>query len=157
MVTDEELRNRVFIEALPDEVSMRVTEADFAELSDKAELALRKKIRAKKMEFDKKLNNSGFSSSYGRFAEACSVSEEAVKKTIAGSVKIKRTFLYKMAVGLKMSIEEANEYFELCGGKLRSDFREDYICIRALEDGDDIGLFLEQFKEFVSDRYKKNK
>ena len=49
MVTDEELRNRVFIEALPDEVSMRVTEADFAELSDKAELALRKKIRAKKI------------------------------------------------------------------------------------------------------------
>ena len=51
-----------------------------------------------------------------------------------------------------MSIEEANEYFTLCGGPLNPQAREDFICIRALEDGDGIELFIQQFEEFTGNK-----
>lgn len=82
----------------------------------------------------------------------CRISVDTLKKSINGTLKISRTFLYKFAVGLRMSIEEANEYFCLCGGPLNAQVREDFICIRALEDGDSIELFVQQFEEFTGNK-----
>ena len=40
--------------------------------------------------------------------------------------------------------------YSVGGGALAEDNIEDYICIKALEDKDDILLFIEQFNEFVN-------
>lgn len=82
----------------------------------------------------------------------CHISVDTLKKSINGTLKITRTFLYKFAVGLRMSIEEANEYFTLCGGPLNPQVREDFICLRAIEDGDSIELFIQQFEEFTGNK-----
>ena len=39
---------------------------------------------------------------------------------------------------LKMTVDEANKYFELCGGPLYERCMADYICMKALKDKDDI-------------------
>ena len=56
-------------------------------------------------------------------------------------------FLYKFSVGLQMTLEEANTYFELCGGALNERCMADYICIRALLDHDSIDHFIEEFEK----------
>ena len=57
-----------------------------------------------------------------------------------------RTFLYKFTVGLKLTVDEANKFFDLCGGPLYEKCFADYICLRALEDKDDIEVFIKQFE-----------
>ena len=49
-----------------------------------------------------------------------------------------------------MSLDEANKYFELCGGPLSGTKIEDYICINALMDDDDIQLFIDDFEKHLS-------
>ena len=78
--------------------------------------------------------------------EHCQINEDTLKKTIIGTIKVTRPFLYKFTVGLKMSVEEANRFFDLCGGPLYEKCLADYICIRALEHRDDIDLFIKQYE-----------
>ena len=49
-----------------------------------------------------------------------------------------------------MNLEEANEYFELCGGPLSTKSIEDYICINALRDKDNIQQLIDDFKKHTS-------
>ena len=49
-----------------------------------------------------------------------------------------------------MTVKEANKFFLLCGGVLTDDNIEDYICKRALEDKDDILVFINDFNEYVN-------
>ena len=146
MVTEEEIRSKDFIDVLPEEVSMRITSGDVQRFEDN-EAKLRKKIRDAKIKFDRDINNP--SSSYKEFANMCFMDESTVKKTIAGTLKVTRHFLYKMAVGLKMTVEQANEYFVLCEGVLQENRLADYICIRALKDKDDMYTFIEEFEKFT--------
>lgn len=146
MVTEKEMRERCFEEPRREKSSMRVSAEEMCRFEQDTN-TLRRKISGRKIQFDKEFNNSH--SSYEKFANACCLNASTVKKTIAGSIKITRTFLYRMAVGMHMTVEEANEYFSLCGGVLREECVEDYICIHALKDGDSIELFLEQFEEFT--------
>lgn len=87
---------------------------------------------------------------YSALGEDCLISVTTLKKVINGSDKVTRKFLYKFAVGLRMSLEEANEYFSLCGGQLHDDSLEDYICKCALRDGDDIYTFAEEFERLTN-------
>ena len=89
---------------------------------------------------------------YDDIEETCLISITSLKKSINGSQKVTRTFLYKFAVGLHMSIEEANEYFALCGGILHEDSLEDAICQCALRDGDDIYQFVEEYERLTGSK-----
>lgn len=72
---------------------------------------------------------------------------DTLKKTINGSIKITRNFIYKFVVRLHMTLEEANTYFELNGGALRETCLADYICLHALLDQDDIHQFISDFEQ----------
>ena len=150
MVTEKEIFEKVFDmihwEEVSDKVSMRVTDSDIKRFKDN-EIALQKKLRDKKLGVDCESKSKGYT--YEQLAEECQVSASSIKNMISGRQKITREFIYRMAVGLKMSISEANEYFALCGGVLNEDCLIDYICIKALKDHDSIGLFCEQAKKFA--------
>ena len=89
---------------------------------------------------------------YSDIEDSCLISVTSLKKTINRSQKVTRTFLYKFAVGLHMSIEEANEYFALCGGVLHEDSLEDAICRCALRDGDSIYEFVEEYERLTGSK-----
>lgn len=92
---------------------------------------------------------------FGLIEELCDISETSLKKSLLGQQKITRTFIYKFSVGMNMTLEEANRLFSLCGGPLDPSVKEDYICIRAIEDHDDIHTFISQFKEFTGFRLSR--
>ena len=79
-------------------------------------------------------------------ADHCQINETTLSKTITGKIKVTRTFLYKFTVGLKMTVDEANKYFDLCGGPLYERCMADYICMKALKDKDDIEIFIKDFE-----------
>ena len=89
---------------------------------------------------------------YDAIEAACCISATSLKKVINGSDKVTRKFLYKFAVGLKMSIEEANQFFALCGGELHDDYLEDCICKCALRDKDDIYSFIDEFERLTGSK-----
>lgn len=115
---------------------------------------LPKMISARKMRNDKELGIKA-TLGYDAIEESCQISITSLKKTINGSDRPTRTFLYKFAVGLHMSVEEANQYFALCGGVLREDSVEDYICIKALEDSDNIFQFVEDYETYVGKKISR--
>lgn len=153
MVTREEIEQKIF-KNYDDRESCRVSKEEIIRFEENNKL-LTQMVGDKKIEFEETCK-TGYGS-YEKLAEACELSVSTLKRTIAGGIKVTRTFLYKFAVGTKMSLEEANEYFALCGGILRNDNLEDYICIRALEDGDDIELYVKQYKEYTKFHGKPGK
>ena len=146
MVTLEELRNKNFTPTKNEDASFRVTAADMKRFQSNNELPL--KLYNAIAEYAR-LHN--IKPKYAGMEELCQISETSLKKSCAGTQKITRQFLYKFTVGLKMSVEAANDFFALCGGVLREDDLEDFICMKALTDGDDILFFINQFNEFVKE------
>ena len=103
---------------------------------------------------ERKLKNDeehkiGATKGYDLIEEMCLIPGTTFKKTVSGEIRATRTFLYKYVVGLKMTVEEANEFFKLCGGELREDDPEDLICLRALEDGDSIYDFCDEYEKYI--------
>lgn len=146
MVTKEELSARKFTKKSDAKASAFVTAAEMRRFEGNRRLPdmVYNKVTAYAKE-----NN--IKNKYESIIEICQISDTSLKRSCNGSQKITRTFLYKFTVGLKMSVEEANEYFMLCGGALSSDCLEDYICIRALECKDDILLFIGQFNQYLKE------
>ena len=105
-------------------------------------------IANKKRQNDEK-HGVSITAGYGLIEEMCQISETSMKKTMNGSIRVTRTFLYKLAIGLHLSLDEANELFALCGGPLRETDPADYICINYLETKDDIHKFIEQYEQYV--------
>ena len=90
---------------------------------------------------------------YDELTELTQLSETSLKRSVNGRQKITRSFLYKLTVGLHMSVEEADSFFENCGGKLNpKDSPADCICHHALRDGDSIFDFIEEFNFYMQDR-----
>lgn len=117
---------------------------------------LSQKIRSIKLKFDVEYCGGKSSKGYEDLSDLCQIPVDTIKKTIRNDrpeakskIKPTRNFVYKLAVGLKMSIKEANELFALCGGSLTEETAADYICIKALEHGDDIYHFLEEYKKYI--------
>ena len=76
---------------------------------------------------------------------------DTFKKIMCGQRKITRKLLYKFVVGLGMTVDEANEYFILCGGPLNPQYNpEDYICAKALIDKDSIHQLVADFEKHLS-------
>lgn len=148
MITQEELQAMKFHETgYPHEkVSYQVTTEDIKRFDKAKTLPLL--IAKRKLMFEKEMNLKP-TPAYDALDEQCQISITTIKKTINGTNKVTRQFLYKFTVGLHMTLDEANEFFTLCGGSLREDNLGDYICIRALEDRDDIHLFIQQYEEFT--------
>ena len=105
-------------------------------------------IGRKKAEYAKK-NNYSYDMANERLEEDCCIPIDTLRKTILGTTKCSRNFLYKFCVGLHMSLEEANKFFILCDGELNERCMADYICIKALEDRDTIKDFIDQFEQHV--------
>jgi len=89
---------------------------------------------------------------YEQLEDDCQISITSLKKSMQGTQKITRTFLYKLCVGLHMNPDEANEFFRRCGGVLKEDHPGDFICLRALLDGDTIYEFIDQYEEYMHER-----
>lgn len=126
--------------------SSRLSAADMERFKEN-EKELIRKIRNIKVIFERE-NNLSSLKAYELLEEKCQISVSAFKYVIGGKkgYTVNRRFLYKLVVGLKMSLEEADELFELEGGKLNENDLEDSICKGALRDGDDIYEFIEEFE-----------
>lgn len=151
MVTEKEMAERVFMKPKENQgASYHVTASEM-----------------RRFEHDKALNNDVYDvindftkennirPKYYGLETICQLSESTLKKSVAGTIKITRPFLYKLTVGLHQSLEEANKLFAKCGGILQEDNIEDYICMKALNDGDDIIDFINQFNEYTQ-KYDKH-
>ena len=87
---------------------------------------------------------------YDGIEELTHLSAAQIKQLINGRANVTRTSLYKLAVGLKMTVEEANEkLFKKFGVELRAECREDYICIKALEHEDDVSSFIREYNTYT--------
>ena len=114
---------------------------------EKSALLLASMIGDRKFLFEKE-NGLRSMAAYEALEEVCQISTTTMKKSINGTLKITRQFLYKFTVGLKMTPDEANKYFALCGGELNEQWGEDYICLKALLDKDDVYQLIEEFDTY---------
>ncbi len=155
MVTHEEMAARIFADGDSGRTSYRVTATQMQDrFPDSRTLAA--KIMQRRWQYEEEQGLKP-TPALEKMAEDCQTSVTTIKKIVNGSQKITRNFLYNFAVGLKMSVDEANEYFCMCGGSLREESKADYICIRALIDGDSIYEFIEQVEEFTGIKLARNK
>lgn len=132
---------------IPEKSSLHVTSSELVPFLDQQK-ALGKKIGTCKMRFAEK-NGYSTEKTNDELVKLCMTPYETIRKTIVGTTKCTRHFLYKFCLGLRMTVEEANEYFEMCGGPLYEKCMEDYIFIKALEQGDSVEKFVEEFKKHV--------
>lgn len=147
MVTKEEMKKVIEnAEKERNKVSYSVTPEEMQRF--KANDKLPYLIATKKRENDDKLGLN-LTSGCEKIEELCLIEVSTFKKTINGSIRVTRTFLYKFTIGLHMTLEEANKLFELCGGPLRETDPADYLCKRYLEEPDDIYTFCEQYEEYI--------
>ena len=147
MVTKEEIKN---LSLRPDEYySSKYTTPEEMTRFKKAENDLRYMLMKLIKDYQQNRGYKSNTKALKMFAEECRTSETTLKKCMNGSQTISRKLLYKLSVGLKMSLEEANQYFSLCGGTLRDSDPIDYICINAIRDKDDIDLFIEQVLQYT--------
>ena len=80
----------------------------------------------------------------------CHIAPPTMKKALQGNSRITRKMLYKYTVGMRMTLDQAQEYFELQGRRLRNDSdEEDLIVYNALKDGDDADSLLEEFSRHL--------
>ncbi len=81
---------------------------------------------------------------------SCHIAAATMKKVLLGQCAVTREFLYKYTVGLGLTLERAQEYFELQGGRLRDDAEEaELIAFNALKDRDDIDSLIDQFQRLL--------
>lgn len=147
MVNEQAMQNLIenYIEPVTNKASLAVTPEDMKRFDKNARLP--KLIAQRKIKND--LDHSvSATAGYDLIEEMCLISITSIKKTISGKDRPTRTFLYKFAVGLHMNIEEANKFFDLCGGTLREDCPEDYLCIHALLDKDSIYDFCSDYEYY---------
>ena len=145
MVTEKEMAERKFtVTGIDRKASYHVTTDEMKRFAVNADL--NNKVYKKIDDYAKKYN---IKPKYEGLEEICQLSASTLKKSCSGTIRITRLFLYKLTVGLKMEVNEANELFALCGGMLNEDFHEDYVCFKALKDKDDIIHFIDQFNHYA--------
>ena len=150
MVTKEELKKKKLYDAeFSEHRAYRVTNEEMA-IFDNTDLP---EILDEKI--DEYFEKHGLRRSSAAVADLCQTNEKTIRNYLAGRVPIPRKFLYKFAVGLDLTLEDANDLFSICGGELNEKCREDYIVIRAIEMGDDIDGFIKNYNENV--KIKENR
>ena len=149
-LTESDLKNIKYKEYPSESCSMRLSSAAVARFSDK-EKQLAKKIRTIKLRYEMEHEISS-NKAYEDLADLCQISVTAFKYAVAGKKgnTANRHFLYKLVVGMQMTIEEANALFELERGPLSSECLEDQICYCALRDHDSIYDFIDEFEQITN-------
>ena len=154
MVTSEEMKNRNFQASMPEvrEGSKQVTAAemrhfneDFSELSLNVSDIIEDYVKVHQIK-----------PKYEGLEEITNLSTTTLKHIVSGRDQITRTILYKFTVGLGLSRDAADELFAKCGGTLKEDCVEDYICIKALQDGDSVVQFINDYNRYTRGKQLKN-
>lgn len=148
MVIQEEIEKRVFskdMQLTPGKGSAQVSMSKIKEFDERL-FDLRIDIGDVIDAYAKKHN---IKPKYDGIEELTHISTSQIKQMINGRTNITRTSLYKLVVGLKMTVEEANKLFGKFSNELTEDCLEDYICIRALKDGDDITHFINEYNQYT--------
>jgi len=148
MVTQEQMKQFKLNDNVASGTAYAVTPEDMVRF-ESADLPYM--IADRKLRYDKEKGLKP-TAAYEQMEEDCQISITSLKKTMSGTQKITRTFLYKLSVGLHMTVDEANEFFRRCGGVLKEDHPGDFICLRALLDGDTIYEFIEQYELYMNER-----
>jgi hypothetical protein len=148
MVNESEFTNRHFETRGIIEPMARVR-ADYAPQQNQRELAhsmsqlLGTLLRSQK-------ETTGKTASIERtVADRCDIPYNTYKKYIGLKRQITRVALAKFAVGLRLSLDDANKLFRLQGGELNETNDFDYIIIHALMDKDDIQDFQDEVKQYT--------
>lgn len=136
------------IEIAKKDILYDVNDSDMSQFEDQ-DKKLAKKISTIKLKYDAEFCEGKSTRGYDEILDKCQISVTALKKTIKNDIKPSRNLVYKLVVGLKIPLEEANELFALCGGPLTLDCQADKICMYALRDGDSIEHFIEQFEQYT--------
>lgn len=93
-----------------------------------------------------------FTTNYKNFAQLevrCQINESIMRKYLNRSRKITRESVAKLCVGTPLTLEESDELFTLQGHSLEPDKqRFDALIVNAIQDGDDIGTFLDTCQEY---------
>jgi len=91
-------------------------------------------------------------------ADQCDIPYDTFKKYIGNNMKYKisRTFIAKIAVGLKLEILEADKLFRMHSGELNLTNCFDYITYYALNTKDEIDVFKEELKKYAGIDLDKN-
>lgn len=147
MVTKEEMLHFESNKEIQAKTSYQVTGSELSQFIDN-ELELAELIADKKKQYEKEKQISS-TQAYFDIEEMCQISADTLKKAICHSRKTTRSFLYKFVVGFQMTLDEANEYFELCGGPLTRKKAEDYICMNALRDKDSVQQLVDDFEKHL--------
>ena len=148
MVTPEEIKSKTFSAPMPEMQKgyKQVSSAEMASFNDDYDEL--------KMDIgdviDKYVKEHNIKPKYEGLEELTHLTATTIKHAISGRDRVTRTMLYKLTVGFKMPLAEANELFRKCGGTLKQDCLEDYICIRALEDEDSVVQFIEDYNHYTS-------
>ena len=147
MVTKEEMKQFEGLKTTETKTSYKVTAAELSHFADN-DFELAELVAERKKQYEKE-NKVSATAAYLDIEEKCHISVTSLKNAMCGIRKITRKFLYKFTVGLQMSLEEANKYFELCGGPLSRKNKEDYICLNALRDKDSIEQRVSDFEKHL--------
>ena len=149
MVTKEEIKRFKNHHKAEGTTLYKVNAGELSRFRDN-ELMLADIVADRKKQYEKE-NRVSATAAYLDIEEKCHIKMDTFKKIMCGQRKITRRLLYKFVVGFKMSLDEANEYFALCGGPLNPDYDvEDYICIKALEDKDSVRQLTADFEKHLS-------
>lgn len=148
MVTEEEMLQFKSEQTEYAKTVYQVTAKELNHFFDN-EITLAELIADRKKQYERE-NKISATEAYLDIEEKCQISTDTYKKAMCCKRKVTRTFLYKLAVGFQMSLEEANEYFVLCGGPLSRNKAEDYICMNALRDKDSIEQLVYDFEKHLN-------
>ena len=106
----------------------------------------------KQIQLRKRLNSlihEKLDGSSAKIEAACGVSYELVRKYMGGRRKVTRDTLAKLCVGMGVSVEEAQQLFQLQGHSLEPDInRFDAILVDVLKCSEDIRVFYDECEEF---------
>ena len=147
MVTQEEINNRVFTQEMqmtPRKGCAQVTMSEMQQFDERL-ADLRIYIGDIINAYAKEHN---IKPKYDGIEELTHISVSQIKQMINGRTNITRTSLYKLVVGLEMSLEEANKLFRMFDHELSENCREDFICIKALKDKDKITDFINEYNQY---------
>lgn len=148
MVTIEEAKQLKTVCEADKKTAYQVTGSELSGFID-MELELADLVSERKKRYEKE-NGITATQAYLDIEEFCQISTDTFKKAMCNARKITRPFLYKFTVGFRMNEEEANEYFELCGGPLSRKRADDYICLNALRDGDTVQQLVDDFEKHLN-------
>ena len=143
MVTDQEMKGKYSYVSADEGTSLRVSAAEMRKFNTSLELS--SEVADLIVDYVTKNN---LKPKYEKLSVILQMSEKQIKNSLNGNLRITRGFLYKLVVGLKIDRESADKLFEKCGGVLKDDCCEDYICMCAIRDGDSVKQFVQDYNKY---------